>query len=127
MNACGCHDPQVKEEPLRRADFPSHLDGLVAELSTQAEDLGGYMLTIAESTGPQPDDLVTGVLLDFILGESGALSRRSDFVAPPRDFLRRIETGRIDFNGVEYALMWLSPSESAQIADHYDLHTWSGR
>ncbi len=76
----------MNAESVRRADFPSHLDGLVAELSTPEHGLRGYMLTMTSGTGPGPDDLVTGSLLDFVLGQAGALSSRSDFIAPPRDF-----------------------------------------
>lgn len=114
----------VNEEPLRRADFPSHLDGLVARL--RATDAGGYMLTMVEG-GPHDDDVVTGVLLDFVLGEPDAPSTRTDFIAPPRDFLRRVETGRLNFNDVDYALTWLSPDESAQVIAQYHLHTWTDR
>lgn len=118
----------MNEEPLRRADFPSQLEGLVAELSTAERGPGGYMLLArTRGTGHGPDDLVADILLDFVLNEAGALSYRCDFVAPPRDFLERISTGRLDFNDVEYELTWLGPDESAEIVERYDLHTWPTR
>lgn len=82
------------------------------------------MLAIPSGPGSDPDDLVTGILLDFVLGHSGSLSERSDFVAPPRDWLRQVASGRITFNGVQYELTWLTPPAAAEIVGRYDLHTW---
>jgi len=77
---------------------------------------------------PRGNDVVSAVLLDFILGEAHPsgweLTPRADFVAPTRDFLRRVNSGRLAFNDVEYQLRWLNQGESDRVIEDFDLRTW---